>query len=333
MATQKEDVYETEDIPETPNEINDEDFHSADIEKLYTDVDGALKKFGGRLLDASNADFSDSILPRRRKGYGSGQYVLEVIGPNYDEPETPEQKLNRIRCEINELQQSVEQSKDVPTTISKNDLDELNDMLKAALTTNPEIKKKVDADKSRPQRTPASAELADVNQLTAFDTRLKRIEHAVTGERAALRPPTAPLLETIEDLKLRVETLNPAYLDSVHSKLNAVMTKLSEYDEKKNKINGEDVEKKVDKLYEMVLKWDATCTNVPSLVKRLQSLSKLHEQAEEFSTQLSEMGALRQQMEKRLESDRMTLFEVKKESAKLIEDLNKKISEMESKFA
>lgn len=40
------------------------------------------------------------------------------------------------------------------------------------------------------------------------------------------------------------------------------------------------MEERINKLYELVLKWDATCSQVPALVKRLQTLAKLHEQGD-----------------------------------------------------
>ncbi len=50
-------------------------------------------------------------------------------------------------------------------------------------------------------------------------------------------------------------------------------------DERRSKAHGEDgVDTKVGKLYDMVNEWNATCTNLPSIVKRLHATSKLHEQ-------------------------------------------------------
>ena len=41
-------------------------------------------------------------------GYGSGAYVLELLGGSLtDACETPEQKFNRLQCEIEELTQQL----------------------------------------------------------------------------------------------------------------------------------------------------------------------------------------------------------------------------------
>ncbi|KAH7728221.1 DNC-2 protein [Aphelenchoides avenae] len=335
MSIQKEVVYETEDLPAEEAPQAEEKFESEDVETMHTDVDAALKRFGGRLLDAAKVDFSDSIAPRRRKGYSSGHYILEVVGPTCDEPETLEQKFNRLRCELNELQSTVEaaESKEEKIPVRKSDLDELNDVLKAA------IAKKADG-KNAPGKengtvTPQSRRIDGIptdpasSDLINLESRIKRIESVLGGDRTNARVHAGPLLESVEDLRLRVETLNPAYLDSVKAKLTAVIGKLNEYDEKKNKQQGDVVEERINKLYELVLKWDATCSQVPALVKRLQTLAKLHEQAEAFSSQLNEMTTLRQHVEKKIEADRMTLFELKRDSAKMVDDLSAKISSLE----
>ena len=52
MSIQKEVVYETEDVPVEEAPQAEEKFESEDVETMHTDVDAALKRFGGRLLDA-----------------------------------------------------------------------------------------------------------------------------------------------------------------------------------------------------------------------------------------------------------------------------------------
>lgn len=56
-------------------------------------------------------DFSDSLVKRRRRGYGGGAYVLELIGTDFGQPETAEQKFNRLHHEINELSEQLQSIK------------------------------------------------------------------------------------------------------------------------------------------------------------------------------------------------------------------------------
>ncbi|VDO72742.1 unnamed protein product, partial [Onchocerca flexuosa] len=72
---------------------------------------------------------------RRRRGYGSGAYVLEVIGPYADETETLEQKFTRLNCEINDLTEAVQAQKmsEKPdaSVVNEEDLIALLETLKA----------------------------------------------------------------------------------------------------------------------------------------------------------------------------------------------------------
>lgn len=47
-------------------------------------------------------DFSDS-LNKKRRGYRSGNYVLEIVGSENKDNETIEQKIERLRFELEEL--------------------------------------------------------------------------------------------------------------------------------------------------------------------------------------------------------------------------------------
>lgn len=54
MSLQKEDVYETEDPLPSEAIETEEQFDDQDIEKIHVDIDGALKLFGNRLLNADD---------------------------------------------------------------------------------------------------------------------------------------------------------------------------------------------------------------------------------------------------------------------------------------
>ena len=71
---------------------------------LYS-LDILIKKLC--ILDFS--DFAKKFDNRPRpKGYSTGHYVIEYVGPEYNQPETPDQKYNRLLMEISELREQVE---------------------------------------------------------------------------------------------------------------------------------------------------------------------------------------------------------------------------------
>ncbi|KAK5973105.1 hypothetical protein GCK32_019784, partial [Trichostrongylus colubriformis] len=84
-VTGKEDVYESEDLPESEQFLSSfsakstvDSAENENIELIHLDIDAARKRFKDRTLNTRNIDFSDSIAKRRGKSYGSSVYVLEV---------------------------------------------------------------------------------------------------------------------------------------------------------------------------------------------------------------------------------------------------------------
>ncbi|CAJ0570555.1 unnamed protein product, partial [Mesorhabditis spiculigera] len=139
---------------------------------IHIDIETVMKKFQGRLVNAENVDFSDSIAAKGKRSYGSTGHVLEVIGRGTGEPETPAQKFNRLYLEISEL-----------------------------------------------------------------------------GEE----------------------------ISSTDSRLNTILSKMKQVDEKKEQAPADELERNVDELLALMKKWDPICTNLPSQVKKLNSLARLHE--------------------------------------------------------
>jgi len=320
--------------------VAQESFEDPNIEKIHVDVESAIKLFGSRLLNAEHADFSDA-LTNRHKGFGSGQYVLEIVGRDYtDEKETLEQKFRRLRCELEELAGEVETEKakkasDVAPTVRKAELEGLNDLLRAATlkldpTTSSPAAKKSGAP-TKPSHEP-SATTSDTLELRGLDERVKRIEQTVSGDGSFVRPHQGPLVESIENLRVQVESLNPVYLDGVNQNLSTAISKLNEYDDKRSKMNNDELEQKINKLYDLVSEWNVTCTNVPAIVKRLHTLSKLHEQAQEFASRLNSVSGLKQHVERKIDNQRMMLFELKSETAKIVNEFTAKVEELNKRM-
>jgi len=324
--SQKEDVYETEDVESMETVDYEETFEDPAIEKIHVDIEGSIKLFGSRILNADNVDFTDTL--RKRRGYRSGQYILELVEPEAEE--TVEEKFKRLRLEVEELTAQVEREKTEGVTndktISKSALDELSDLLNAAIRS----KESTEVRSILPAGIPKAA-LKTAN-AKSLDERIKRIEQAVHGDQSGnVRVHHAPLIETMENLRVQVDILNPAYLDGVSSSLNSALAKLTELDENQSKHQEDDQEQKVNKLYQLVTEWDVTCTNVPSIVKRLHSLSKLHEQAQEFAAKLNDVNGLKRHVEKKVENYNTLLFELKRESTKFVSDVSAKITELEKR--
>lgn len=62
MSLYKEDVYETEDLPEPEPDDNEEYFENKEIEKVHVDLNAAKRRFGNCLLDSGGAGLYGFLL-------------------------------------------------------------------------------------------------------------------------------------------------------------------------------------------------------------------------------------------------------------------------------
>ncbi|KAK6047319.1 hypothetical protein COOONC_15176, partial [Cooperia oncophora] len=188
---------------------------------IHLDIDAARKRFKDRTLNTRNIDFSDSIAKRRGKSYGSSMYVLEIVGKDYSEPETADQKFNRIACEIDELSQQLQEDSTKSTPlVNESSLAALADELKAVKVSKVSGSAPTSKDKGAPIKTDKSAD----GKLLSLEQRLRRIETLV-GETDPCRQPIADFME---DIRFRLDALSPSYIEGMETKLNSLMSKLDQ---------------------------------------------------------------------------------------------------------
>uniref|UniRef100_A0A915Q404 Uncharacterized protein n=1 Tax=Setaria digitata TaxID=48799 RepID=A0A915Q404_9BILA len=345
MSLRKEDVYETEDLPEDDQQmVEDEVTESEEVERVHIDVDSAMKRFKGRLVNAENVDFSDSIARKKRCGYGGGSYVLEVVGPYADETETLEQKFTRLNCELNDLKEALQSQelteKSGACVIREDDLIVMLETLKAlqinrdTVITSARNEKK---DNKAEISTTVPVESNIVNgRLAVLENRINRLEQMIDGVGGgsddSMKICKIPVAEAIEDLRMRVQLLHPAHVDGLHSRITQLLSKLQQVEEKKKEKSESEFEEKVDKLYEMMSRWDVACTGLSSAVKRMYDLRKLHEQAEQFSKKLSQLTGIRSQLAKTMEREEMMLFDFRQQTHAALEKLGADIARLEERI-
>ncbi|XGW15727.1 hypothetical protein V3C99_001294 [Haemonchus contortus] len=331
-VTGKEDVYESEDLPESEQFINNfaakstiDSTDNENIELIHLDIDAARKRFKDRTLNTRNIDFSDSIAKRRGKSYGSSMYVLEVVGKDYGEPETTDQKYNRIAIEIDELaQQLQEDSAKSNSTVNESSIAALADELKAVKVSKVSGGVRTSKENEAPTKTSASPD----GKLLSLEQRLRRIETLV-GEADPCRQPIADFME---DVRFRLDVLNPSYIEGMETKLNSIISKLDQVDDKRQKSVDGEMETKVNDLLELMSKWDVVCAAMPSNLKKLQGLHRLHEQAQHFSERLSQLVGVRDQIEKAIAADRMAMCELQVKAKEDISALLGQVTNLEERL-
>ncbi|EFO86532.1 CRE-DNC-2 protein [Caenorhabditis remanei] len=323
----KEDIYESDgassQVQNTQPE-NDAPNHP-DIELVSVDIDEALKKYKNRVLNLTSIDYSDSIAKKRRHAFGNNQYVLEVAGAGFAGTETAAEKLNRILYEIADLNEQLRTDENVKT-----------DLLNAEVLENLEKEVKtlqgVQAN-GKPARVEHEVELPKVrsdSKVATLENRLRRIEQVIGSSVI----PSAPVLDTIEDLKLRCETLNQSYVSGLEQRLNVMLTKLEKIDETRaNNDIDENLDKKVNEILELMQKWDVACSSLPSNVNKVKALNRLHEQAQHFAGGLSHLKTIREKLEKEVAQGREAIIEYETNGKQEIGSVVEKLKILEAKVA
>ncbi|XP_014233820.1 dynactin subunit 2 [Trichogramma pretiosum] len=135
IARDQPDVYETED-PQ-PNEPLQEyaGDESDAIEKIYVNANDSYNKFKDKRVSSHDADFSDTITMKAKLGYKvhSGEWKLSGRG----EDETPIEKYQRIKIEIQELLEQINKIKEY--TKGKEEPKSLADIINQIENTGKEL--------------------------------------------------------------------------------------------------------------------------------------------------------------------------------------------------
>jgi len=98
-------------LPEADQHHDFEIEESSDaVETLHISANEAFGKFKGKQLDTANVDFSDKIRKSKQKGYIAWTGDFELAGK--EETETPEQKYQRLNCEVRQLLDDLDQLKE-----------------------------------------------------------------------------------------------------------------------------------------------------------------------------------------------------------------------------
>lgn len=99
-------------------------------------------------------------------------------------------------------------------------------------------------------------------------------------------------------------------IDQIDSKLQMVVQKITQINEKKQTIEDQEKLAKVTRLFDMINKWKDVSANLPNIIERLTTLNDLHQQAFNFSSNLNRIDSEQTSMRQILESNADSLTKV-----------------------
>ncbi|KAK2709777.1 dynactin subunit 2-like [Artemia franciscana] len=345
IAHDQPDVYETSDLPEADQDYEFGVDTSDSIEQLHISTNESISKFRGRWLDGSKVDFSDNIAKRKKSGYIAQNELWELQAQG--EPETPLQKFRRLQCETKELLEDLSSAKEdqidgVPLPVLAGQVEELikqlvslktEEVTGASFNTSSEAQREllskiqsIASSKSEPGKeqqavyelfvSPEKTDSLNMSKMMELNQRLNKLETLLGADPDALARLTAQhgkkgLVGIAAHLANQAHLFEISHVDKVETRLGLVAQRLSQLAEKSAQVEDADKLNKISVLYELLKKSEALCESLPDIIERLASLNSLHEQAVQFSQNLTELDLRQQEVVSGLESYRHLLKEVK----------------------
>lgn len=151
--------------------------------------------------------------------------------------------------------------------------------------------------------TPSTGAIADSSKIAALESSIADIEKQL----GAIEPtfPFADLQTAVTHLQKRVSVLDTQKIDTIRAGVQKVMGDMDALAAKKAELEGgstdQNLDKKVNQLYEFCHRWSATAASLPAIVSRLQSLQALHQQSASFASRLLALEQQQDELTKLLE--------------------------------
>lgn len=153
---------------------------------------------------------------------------------------------------------------------------------------------------------PEAAKFAQLAKLGDLDARLAKVESSVGTDSLApvaveLEKPDITLNAAVNLLTRRVVALSTENLNDVERRVQHLLHQADTLKKKATEAAAaaapaSEHATKVEEMYNLAKRWDATADAVPDLVERLQTLKGLHERGADFGRTLTELEAAQSQL-------------------------------------
>ena len=88
----------------------------------------------------------------------------------------------------------------------------------------------------------------------------------------------------IENLNSRVELINNQSLEQLDSRLQMIVQRVNQLNDKKTVIEDQEKLQRVNELYSMIVRWKDFSAAIPTIVERLNALNELHEKGKKMTS-------------------------------------------------
>ncbi|BFZ62570.1 hypothetical protein YB2330_003671 [Saitoella coloradoensis] len=317
LDTSNPDIYETPDVPDlTDASTAEEDFSNDNIFRDGLSVIDARARFANESVDASSADFSDSIAPGRRRGVGGAGRGIRTY-TNVRPTETVGERVARLKREIEEVKLQAQAEADREgKEVGLAEIARLEEALPAtSVGRGPRVFTR-ELTTAQPIQAPPSTALVhdsvvtidpqSATLLSALDTRLAHLESALGLDTTSTisNSTSAPILQSLSTINAKLSLFSVPD-DVLKSKTDALRT-LSSISSK----TDTPTDAKVAALYAALPTLDTLSPLLPPTISRLRTLHALHADASTQHTLLSTLEQKQTQLRTDLDAWREALERV-----------------------
>jgi len=160
---------------------------------------------------------------------------------------------------------------------------------------------------------PSASAVADSSKLASLESSIAEIE-----KQLGIPDPTCPFTDlhtAVGQLQKRVSLLDTTKLDAISTRVKTVIGDIDKMLEKRAELEDrgkgtDDIDQKVNELYDFCHRWNAASASLPTVVARLRSLQALHQQSSSFTTRLQSLETQQEELLRLLETTNSAVHEL-----------------------
>ncbi|OTF82983.1 dynactin subunit 2-like protein, partial [Euroglyphus maynei] len=243
------------------------------------------------------------------------------------------EKYKQIKAEIEDLKhslQSNEQSHPSGESLPKDidnlfaNLTNLHDVCFKKLDTShliKDVRHHISSDTDNPiiyelYQKPDKEEILELARINALEQRLKKIESTL-GLNEMTKDSSHPLLnnylndqsimDIVINLSNKIVQLDYSSLDRMDTRLQLIIDKLNQIQDKKSSLTELDKEDKLNEIYNHYVKIEQNRPLLPNILERLQVLNDLQDKASRFSNTMMAMETMQNEIKTTLDNNNENL--------------------------
>lgn len=366
-----EDFDENEDVAVQNGQELESEEKDTDVIAEKTEPIKAFERFGGKIFDPSqpigknaevydatsknDAKFESPLQKYKRLSSEINSFVNELQQVSQkassDASDPTKEITQKLNEEISKLWSNVEEFKTNPQLASL--FAEANASVLETVDASYLVKKlqQFQAQSQNNSNNNSNNNESNVATLTLYSDgntnsqsfRAKDIEDRLTNLEKVVGPPpehgnNSDMWRSIEFLDKRLSLLgDQSRIEGLVRKAETIRKALQDYNSKAYQSIDEQItktkEEKIEKMFDMMTRWDQAAIQLPTVVQRLRSLKNLHEESADVVEKVQRLDTQHKLIKQTLESNEQILKQVNQSLAENAKTMSTNVQAIEDRIA